>query len=113
MRYVLRDLPWGSACCGPAGETTANFNFWTFVIRLKPWNFEGRQTSITGSHVANVFFVLKTVAPAYGFDVGNDGVSVSHVLGQLFGFPAVALGWPDSVESGRCGCPFEINVAIQ
>ena len=27
LRYALSDLPWGSACCGPAGETTANFTF--------------------------------------------------------------------------------------
>ena len=27
LRYAVSDLPWGSARCGPAGQTTANFYF--------------------------------------------------------------------------------------
>ena len=104
--------PRGSACCGPAGEITSNFTCWTFVTRLKPWNSEGRQTPNTGSRVSNCILGLKTVAPAYGFDVGNDGVSASDILGQFLEFPAVTFGWPGSMGSGnsRAGYPFEINV---
>ena len=112
LRYALSDLPWGSACCGPAGEITVKFTFWAFVIRLKSWNSEGRQTSITGSRVSNCVLGLKTIAPAYGFDVGNIGGSMFGILVPFFGFPALPLGWPVSVESGdsQPGCPSEINL---
>ena len=112
LRSALSDAPWGFARRGPAGETTANFTCLTFLTKLKSWNSEGRQTSNTGSRVSNCIFGLKPVAPAYGFDVGSDGVFVSDISGPFLQFPAVAFGWSVSVESGNSqfGCPFEINV---
>ena len=76
LRSALSGLPWGSARRGPAGETTAKFICWTFGISLKVWDSGGRQTPNTGPSSTNSVFMLKVVAPAYGFDVGNVGCLV-------------------------------------
>ena len=111
---AFSDLFPRSARPGPAGETTATFTFWTFVTSLSVWNSGGRQASNTGSRVSSCIFGLKQVALAYGFDVGNHGVSVSYILGPFFGFSAEAFGWPVGVEPGSCesGCPSGINVDV-
>ena len=48
LRYALSDLPWGSACRGPARETTANSIFGTFTRRFLTPHFEDHQISKTG-----------------------------------------------------------------
>ena len=71
---------------------------------------EDLKTPNTGPYVSNCNFGLKTVAPAYGFDIGTVVDSMSAMLGPFLGFPAVPFGRPVSVESGSCECPFEIHV---
>ena len=76
LRYALSDLPWGSACCGPAGETTANFTCWTFATRLSTAHSEDRQTPKTGRRDSKCVSGLKTVVLAYGDDIGSVGCSM-------------------------------------
>ena len=111
MRYASKRPPLGgSACCGPAGETTANSTFRIFVTGLSTRHSEGLQTPKTGRTDSSCDFGLEKVAPAYDFDDGNGCDSISEILGPFWQFLAEPHGWPVNAESGGCECPFGINV---
>ena len=94
---LLRDPFLGSACCGPAGETTANFIFWTFCTSFSTRDSGELFSPITGRTSQNCISGLKKVAPAYGFDVGNVGNCISDILGPFLGFLAAP-----SLETCEC-----------
>ena len=78
--------PGGSACCGPAGETTANLTCWTFATSPPVRDSGGFETPKTGPYVEKDIFRLEKVALAYQWDVGIGEWSMFVVLGPFPGF---------------------------
>ena len=56
LRYALSDPFPGSACCGPAGGTTANFILLRFIKGFSARISEGLETPQTGPYVSNCIF---------------------------------------------------------
>lgn len=105
---------WGSPPGAPAGETTVNFIFGTFVTGFTALNSGGREIAKTGSYVAIDDFRSNFMFAAYGLTIGIVDLQLFDVLGQFSGFSAEAFGWPVGTESGSCELvdPVEINLGV-
>ena len=67
-------------------DTPGNFQILRFLNRFSTRHSEDHFTPQTGRVDSKWRFGLKQVSPAYGFDVGNGGDSISAFLGPFLGF---------------------------
>ena len=98
---LLRDLPWGSASCGPAGETTANFTFWTFVQKLRIRDSRRQDRTFTGAYGTICIFGVKIVFLAYGLTFGNLSLSFRNFLVPFLEFSETYLAKVPILSTSR------------